>query len=93
MCLQWGNVPSALWLSGFRADVQNIIVYMACELSIFQDQIPITLKSLAKPWLSSGILDLDTVKKPQLTKRNQKSHSKRTLSCKIVEMDKSAVLS
>lgn len=89
-----GNVPSALWLSGFRADVQNIIVYMACELSVFQDQIPITLKSLAKPWLSSGSLDTDTVKTPQqLAKANQKSHSKSTSSCKIVEKAKSAVLS
>lgn len=92
--MQWGNVLLALWLSGFRADVQNIIVYIACELRVFQDQIPITLKPLAKPWLSSGSLDLDTGKNPQpLTKGKQKSHSKSTSSCKFVEKDKSAVLS
>lgn len=58
-------MPLALWLSGFRANIQNILAYIACELSIFQGQIPISLKSLANTWLSSGSLDLDTVKKKQ----------------------------
>lgn len=63
MCLQWGDVPSALWLSGFRAIIQNTVVYIACEFSIFQGQIPISLKSLANTQLPSGSLDLDTEKK------------------------------
>lgn len=80
--------------SGCLDSEQMYKIFLACELSVFQDQIPITLKSLAQPSLPSGSLDLDTVKKTQrLTKGKQKSHSKSPTSCKTVEKGKSAVLS
>lgn len=72
--------------------MQNIVVYMACELSVFQDQIPMTLKSLANPWLPPGSLHLDS-EKAELTKATPKSHSKGTFSCKFASKDKFADLS